>query len=200
MHYRHIGLNPAIKEVSTLSNISLEMHLRRKNRRITDILFVIHPNRNPSLFAPEYFLPPRQVPEVATQEFPSQAVTSPLVKERKARLRKPQRPAREYTELELPLVERMRKHGIAAHKHEELLALEKTDPGRIERNITLLEGIITEASETIKNPGAWVVTAIRDNYAATMEPEIVREVKAAQTGGDRTNSSWELESCCGGGP
>ena len=182
-YFRRDVLNPAIKEVSTLSNISLEMHLRRKNRRITDILFAIRPNRTPSLFAPECFLPARQMPEVATQEFPARAVTSPPVKERKARLRKPQRPARKYTEAEQALCTRMRKHGIAAHKHEELLALEKTDPGRIERNLTLLEGIIAEASETIKNPGAWVVTAIRNNYAATMEPEIVREVQGSPRAG-----------------
>ena len=154
-YFRRDVLNPAIKEVSTFSNISLEMHLQRKNRRITDILFVIRPNRSPSLFAPECFLPPAPKPAGVPQVATSQADTPPLV-------------------------ERMRKHGIAEHKHEELLTLEKTDPGRIERNLAMLEEIIAEATDTIKNPAAWAVSAIRDDYAATMEPEIIREVKEAQ--------------------
>ena len=58
-------------------------------------------------------------------------------------------------DVENALTERMRKHGIAAHKYEELLALEKTDPGRIERNLSLLERGIAEASATISNHAAW---------------------------------------------
>ena len=199
-YFRRDVLKPAIKEVSTFSEIVLEMELRRENRRISELMFVIRPNRQPTLFKPEHFLPEDQEKDVVAPTTPLQKALPPPSPESvetyvphhhtagnaqraaphryKVRQKKPQRPAREYTEAEQTLCKRMRTHGIASHKHDELLAFEKTDPGRITRNLAHLEAILKLEPDSITSPGAWAVEAIRVDYSATVEPEIIREIKA----------------------
>ena len=56
-------VKPAMREVNTFSDIVLEMRSGQKHRKVEELLFVIRQNRQPSLLAPEDFLPPRQTHE-----------------------------------------------------------------------------------------------------------------------------------------
>ena len=178
-------LKPAMQEVNTFSDIVLDVQVGRKNRRISELLFVIRRSRQLSLFAPEDFLPPseerdREPPPIAP---PTALPPAPV---RKAVAPRPKTPrtqpvaAQKYTAAEKVLCTRMRAYGVASHKHDELLALEKDDPGRIARNLRHMDRILQSEPESITKPGAWAVGAIRGDYASTMQPEILRGIEAKE--------------------
>ena len=198
-------LKPAIQEVNTFSNIVVEMHIRRKNRRISELLFVIRRNRQPSLFAPEDFLPSKEehgrepTPPTTIASLPPTPVGKAVVKHQR-NLPLPQIPpstARENTVPEQELCKRMYSYGIARHKHAELIALELIDPGRIDRNLCQMINILKSDPDAIKSPGAWAVEAIRQDYSATVKPDVLREIEAdkerAQAVARRTRQKAKAE-------
>ena len=136
-------VKPAMREVNTFSDIVLEMRSGQKHRKVEELLFVIRQNRQPSLLAPEDFLPPRQTHEPPP---PIARPPAPLLRPEAApAARGVPRPATTHAPKHAPgeeeLRARMRASGMPGQRQGTFLAREKKDPGRIARPLEHMDTI-----------------------------------------------------------